>query len=419
MVISLLERLFLPSAFINPPEDFVIPGSNKKWGLIEALFLLFKALITQKIRLIWSPPQTEILVYSRKSLPHVETLLTNLSFEVMDTNFKGELEGTVCLAALLRAIRVKKSSLPRTLPLWERYVANYVERSQCAVIISAVDERAPLTWAAHLLPSVRRIVFQVSGYTGAFSFAESGKFDPADVVVVWSDEYLHQGEELGRPGSSSHGSQPGFFSLGSIKSNQVPISPESPIEGLLFISQWRPYFVESFFQLESKIFSFLENWCAERGIELFVLLCSIDDAGDEIEFYEALGAGNMTRYIQRSRDWKSSFSVVDRFSIVVTVSSSLGLEALGRGKKTLFFFDHRIEFPRYLSPTMLKSAGGPYWVSDGNIERFRQLLNKVFSTGGKEFFELSKVNKALVPPYDTGLKKTRALVRQEIVKSSS
>lgn len=376
------------------------------------MVLFTKSTLSRRLILKWRPPKSDIIVYSRDSLPYLKNLLGGFSYEVMDTGFKRNFSGRLCLSALFRAALDKEL---RNVPLFGRYLAHYVQLAECRLIISAVDARAPLSHAALLSNNVRRIAFQVSTSTVQFIPDEQFKNKPADVCVVWSDDYLREVVELTTPALPLPDIKPKIVSLGSIKSNQVPIVPKKPLKNsVLFISQWRPHYDESFYMQERQLLPMLQNWCASRGLDLYVLGCSLADTSGEKAFFKNSIQAENFRYLARSDEWQSSFYVLDEVSLVVSVNSALGLEALSRGRKTVFFSNSAAPYPRVASRSIESSPSASVWISDGNLEEFWKMLDKASQMDEEDFFMLICADGQILPPRDEGLRKTRALVEAEM-----
>lgn len=411
-MIRFVRLLLLPP---SPTQELFALGARPqslKWAIVQYV----KALTTGKLRFIWRPAQSEVLVYSRDSEPHIKTLLGDITYGVIDNKFKTNFAGTICLQALLRA------SFDHTLqdvPLYGRYVAHFVELSRCKLVVSAIEAQSALCYAGLLRPGLRRLAIQTTMAAIPFAPAKNCKSHLADTFVLWSDAHRLEISDLISEKCPSLAPKPEMVTLGSVKSNQVEINSRASERGLVFISQWRPYINDEFYDQERELLPFLARWCNERAINLYVLGRYLKDPGAERDYFAELTRNRNLNLIGRSKDWKTSFRILDQFDLVVTVDSSLGLEALGRGKKTLFYTDWGgAQYKRCPSPVMRNSRSGPCWVSDGNIGRFEKLLNKVWVMPGPTFDSLCFAENGLVPPYDQESLQIKALLRREIARAS-
>lgn len=415
MLGNFFRRLILPEALRNPSPELIARG-YRSWGVGHAVVQFVRNLFLRKLTVFWSPPQSEIVVYSQESLPHLKALLQGMSYQVMDTSFKRTFSGRLCVKALLRAVF---NTTTLDVRIFARYTAHFVQLTQCNLIISAVDAQSALAHVTLLNPSARRLAFQITNFKGQFIPAGGCAAPPADVYLVWSDEHRRAINRLVQAACPQLSSKPEIISTGSLKSNQVPLGREDLDDGLLFISTWRSHANTNRFEQTRRVFPLLSRWCAERGMNFSVLGSLIDEPIAEQEFFESLAGNFSFKYLCRERDWKSSFRTLDRFGVVVTDKSSLGFESLARGKKTLFFDSTaNSPTPRFFPQLMLDNPIGFCWVTDGNLGNFWNLLDNVAQMSEREFFALSLAEKAIVPPRDAGLAKTRAIVRAEIARGA-
>jgi surface carbohydrate biosynthesis protein len=182
--------------------------------------------------------------------------------------------------------------------------------------------------------------------------------------------------------------------LGSIRNNMIPktICVEGKLgntnKTLLFVSQWRhrsqsrsltKTYKASYQQIylaEKYVISALVDWCKSFDYKLNIAGASIRHSKFESEFYNDLISDFDYEFSVKTNEF-GSYRLIDRSSIVVSIDSTLGLESLGRGRKTAFFSirgrllnvpDRIFGWPgRY--PTT-----GPFWTNEPSAITMKSIL---------------------------------------------
>lgn len=136
-------------------------------------------------------------------------------------------------------------------------------------------------------------------------------------------------------------------------------------------------FWSEFSEPDRLILGFLKDWCASHRKRLIVGGCVLGDTAQEQAFYHGLLAGCDWEYAER-RDIYSTYRLIDSADIVATIDSTMGYEALSRGKKTAFFSCRGVSIKRndrgFGWPAIL-SVNGPFWTDDQDEKQFCRVMN--------------------------------------------
>jgi surface carbohydrate biosynthesis protein len=193
--------------------------------------------------------------------------------------------------------------------------------------------------------------------------------------------------------------------IGSYKNNQCPVDfTDSEGRGMLWISSIEKYQGNEFFTSPRPEYGSISyddyNLGDEIALKNIFRFCSsfnlpitiagrsfYEDSAEEIRWFKSRFAMYEFDYIARD-SWDSTYKAIDRSSVIATVDSTLGLEALARGKKVVFL-------PYRESVTRDRSNGfgwpddvgmaGPFWTSDTTYLQVEALLSEVVSMSDSDW----------------------------------
>jgi len=186
---------------------------------------------------------------------------------------------------------------------------------------------------------------------------------------------------------------------GSVRNNIVPIKSKKPLKEILFISQFRKnsgnvfikYFEEisheRFYLAEKLLFDRLVPYCIKNNLRLNVLSAIKFSESEEKNFYNQLTKGFEINFLSHE-SFDSGYNYVDSYEYIVGINSTLAYEALGRGKKVVFF-DARneicgIPFDLFGWPLNLTSRGD-FWSNKINDSEFNRLMDFLITTPNDEW----------------------------------
>ncbi|PJZ43112.1 hypothetical protein CH370_01390 [Leptospira kmetyi] len=231
-------------------------------------------------------------------------------------------------------------------------------------------------------------------------------------------------------------------SIGSFKNNKVPkkkSNPVSKINSILFISQYikRPenekepfyveangsvYYWEQFYETELILLPFLKRYCLEKNLSIKVCGRTKKNDPDEFNFYKNYFDG-LDWAMTSHESLLSSYELIDSAPVTVFVDSTLGYEALARGKKSAAFTSRcrslKNDSYRFGWPGKLRD-NGPFWTNDLDVKAFKRVLDHTIETSEELWqVELKESGFARVVDFDPNNSRFRDLLDQILVKTNS
>jgi surface carbohydrate biosynthesis protein len=200
------------------------------------------------------------------------------------------------------------------------------------------------------------------------------------------------------------------LSIGSFKNNLSIKKNKKNENTLIFISQYEPSSRDSFIAGEAAILPFLIAYTNQHKLKLLICARTNDSRGEESLYFKS--------FLQNSNSWEilykktalSSYDYLDHSKYIVTIDSTLGHEALGRGHRVAMFSirSERYSFgwPANLSET------GPFWTNRIDILEFERVMNYLMSVGDEEWLKISRFHAEKVMEYDPGNTRFLSLMKQ-------
>jgi surface carbohydrate biosynthesis protein len=146
--------------------------------------------------------------------------------------------------------------------------------------------------------------------------------------------------------------------LGSFKCNNIPIKKFNVNKkSVIFISAFKKQFkvnnkiipancsskLSNNYYVEKFIVPILFEFCKKNNYKFKILLRNTKEKSkDEISFFLNLVKNNKNCLIYKSLN-KSSYEIIDNFENIVFIDSTLGFEAIARGKKVVSIFSRKFE----------------------------------------------------------------------------
>jgi len=200
------------------------------------------------------------------------------------------------------------------------------------------------------------------------------------------------------------------------------------LEDVFFISSWRSNLnglfdkngnsvsYDSYFSTYFLVVQFLIKWCINNNKKLNICLSSLEDSNQrdlEIDFYKNIS--NITNYslILRKNRY-SSYKLLNREGVFVFIDTTLGLEALARGKRTaalsilgyiMNWNDWKFGWPEKLPDY------GPFWCNRIDIEYYSKILKFLFEVNERDWTEIRKKHISTMIEYDYKNKKLKKIIK--------
>ena len=314
-----------------------------------------------------------------------------------------EVDSNIFLALLDPAsqhiIRVRDHPLYlHPLILWETLISGLtkrnthhgvvIERCRPKMVVTFIDNNPRFHKLANKLPDIRFLAIQ-----SGIRHRSSDQSQAIGLSATYNSEYLCFGQfEIDYYRSIGYKFKH-IRGMGSLKNALFARDLHESKKGLgasekgdiLLISQFRKAAMEPLTQSQSryvKVVSLLNSYLESHpGLQVSVaMVCAPDQSDYEAErLFHQERLGNLATLTPNSEEWTSSYHLTEQFSVVVTASSTLGFETLGRGRKAMIC-DER------LSRTFVDQTFTPDWIlSRFDQEIFDGACTKLLTMPSEEF----------------------------------
>lgn len=226
------------------------------------------------------------------------------------------------------------------------YLCEYLRIVKPKLCITLIDTTPHIYRIKAVFPEIRTISIQ-NGWRGYETIRDFEKVGER----LFIDHMLCFG--LAAQSNYSRCVKGAFHPIGSFRSNKVPILPNNGSPFVSLISTLRskvdlsqtvdsysdlpPVSHATIFERRLRLAQFVAEFCLENSLKLNVVGKDFDFQREEHLYREALSPTGVDWTFSPRTDLLSSYKQIDGSRIVVSTSSSLGYEALGRGIRTAFF----------------------------------------------------------------------------------
>lgn len=338
--------------------------------------------LTTLPRVSWRRPgHCDILIFDRVGSEVIRDALPQCRVRVLEV--RGE---SVNLPILLRSIFTGHNR-HHSVTLANRYVDEYIRMCLPKLVITFIDNN-PGFYSLHSRhPNVKTAFVQNGVRDTQFDLFSHLKRNPDYFVDrmytfsnAMSEEYLNR-------------IQGTVLSIGSMKNNAVRVLGETlqTSKRVIWVSQWlgRNEPDGKFSEHDAGCVKAVFDWCSLRNLELAILGRDRERRAEEHAFYrEAIGSDDFVFVSSGDAD---VYTEVDASFLVVTVDSTLGYEALARGKRVAFFCYRSTVFGNsslnFGWPTIFE-AQGEIWTSSTKAVDWAALLTRVADLNTSDWIEL-------------------------------
>ena len=276
--------------------------------------------------------------------------------------------------------------------MYSSYAEAYVKATRPKLIITAIDNSRAFLELAKTFPSITSIFVQ-NGRRGPWDPFFSKQLKDHDYKVNYMlVHHLAIGKYYGQFIRGE------IVPIGSFRSNaefNFESLEDLDRKEIVFISQWSkkpkknvPFIVAAdnteifwneFYSAEIKVLNFLNKWCAVKNKTLTI--CSRISGGDfaEQKFYEQI-LDECNWHFAIKHDDNGSYRLIDCAELVVHIDSTLGDEAISRGKKVVSFACRLPNRPRIRNnfgwPSDLPK-NGPFWTNVQDDKQFERIIDNI------------------------------------------
>ena len=208
--------------------------------------------------------------------------------------------------------------------------------------------------------------------------------------------------------------------IGSFKNNFYQTKTQKPSKSVLFLSQYspppssesRPLFIQGnqpifwkqVYSAEEFLLPLLQKYCLQNELELKICMCSSDQTKQETNYFRSILRNETFELIKKSNLY-SSYENVAAAGIVVFVDSTLGYEALARGKKTAAFTLRGKSLGSVACnfgwPADLPD-NGPFWTNHVDEREFERVMDYITTVNDEEWEQIRQRYVPELMEYDPG-----------------
>ena len=366
---------------------------------------------------IWRKPRkATVLIYDRCGSEVLLTYIDPKSVEILD--LRGESLNLYVLFKCLLSLKLSSTN----------YIFQYLTCVKPRVALTFIDNKSSF----YLLKNYQKNLITVFVQNGlrsevgdGFGLLKNQKYFRNKYKV---DYMLIFGNAIGREYAKYIDGN--TLPIGSFKNNLYQIKTQKPSKSVLFLSQYRPppslesrplliqsnqpIFWKQFYSAEEFLLPLLQKYCLQNELELKICMCSSDQTKQETNYFRSILRNETFELIKKSNLY-SSYENVAAAGIVVFVDSTLGYEALARGKKTAAFT---------LRGKSLGSAAcnfgwpanrpdnGPFWTNHADEGEFERVMDYITTVNDEEW---DKTRQQYIPDlmeYDPGNTRFLKLMRE-------
>lgn len=368
-----------------------------------------------RVKKVWRRPRpAKVLIYDRAGSEFLLTYLDKQQVAIFDT--RGE---SLNMPAFLQSLTGGRT-----------YESCYIDMVAPEVVVTFTDNNPVFYRLAIANPGVTTVFVQ-NGLRSVVGDIFSHLMENSDKshTKYHVDHMLCFGRSVGDKYAEYIDGN--YTAIGSFKNNMIgrsalPVKKNS----ILFLSQYRKKTVASttallynegvavswnqFFSPEVFFLPLLGAYCKQNGLQLQVCGCLADAREAEEIFYKGLLGSDGWEFIPR--DGKTvSYHLVDEAAFVFMIDSTLGYEAIARGKKVAAF------------PTrgkLINSAAcdfgwpakvpgdGPFWTDTISKEGFERIMDYVLHVEDEEWKKVSYQYTKDLLEFDPGNTKFVSLMKQ-------
>ena len=328
------------------------------------------------------PREFELLIYDEVGSESFKEYLDPKYFYVLDTRVE-----KLNLFIFLKSI-IKKNFKWN----FQSYIHEYIKEINPKIIISAIDNNLNYWMLKNYFKDIKIIFIQNGIRDRIFDIFD--KLDERHYKKFTIDKMFVFNRPIGKVYSKYINGD--IIPIGSINNNKIPIS-NTDDGSIIYISQWTKYIPETyplgykhfvdFHYSEEYLFKLVSKFSSENNLKLKVLGRSFNE--EEEKFFKKIN----NNFIFLKRDEKSkntSYKRINESKFVVTTDSTLGYEALSRGKKTAIISCRG----KFLNMDILKFGWpynfddyGPFWTNINDESYFFKIMNYLQNVSDKEWSE--------------------------------
>ena len=354
----------------------------------------------------------DVLIYDEYTADYAKPIFKESITELLDTRYN-RINLLILLKSLINKIGKKELTLSQI------YILNYIKQTSPKCVITFQDQHNFFWGLKEYFPEIKFIIVQSSvlapWYINSIYYFKKNKINNKKYKI---DFFFVYGESYKKIFSKYFDSE--FIILGSFRNNIIS-NVKKKFSELIFISQYKNEIKDHklllqngksisatnfFYKADQIVIKFLGEYCKKNKIKLKILLRTTDAnkisvAKEKNYFFELLKFNNKQFKFLNKPKRISTYHLIKKFNYFVTIDSTLGYEALSRGKRVAFLFVRR-KIAKILSYENYK-FGWPniypdnksFWTNSLNSKHMDNALDYIYQC--KELEWKKTINKFVNP----------------------
>jgi len=218
--------------------------------------------------------------------------------------------------------------------------------------------------------------------------------------------------------------------IGSFKNNLYQSKTQKQLKSVLFISQYRPppsreskpflikdnkpIFWKQHYSAEEFLLPLLQKYCLQKKLEFKICGHYPDHTKKECDYFRTVLGNETFKYLE-NRNIYSSYENVAAAEFIVFCESTLGYEALVRGKKAAAYRlrDKSLgsSYTNFGWPTDLPDKG-PFWTNHADEREFKRVMDYITTVSDEEWEQTRQRYVPELMEYDPGNTRFLKLMRE-------
>lgn len=382
-------------------------------------------------RIIFSSPQkARFVVYDRASLPGLDCVIKNFSYDVLDArNEKFYFSFRLIIRALMNLKYV--STKFGHYNVKGVYLLSCLQMMQAKVVVTIVDDSSHFHWLSRILKTVDFYAVEngirplgCTGKVGIESIRKTEKISFTNYICYGNYEVEHfcaQGHEIDcyypfGPVPQSYYKK--NISPGINKAIQYQVCKIA--QGDWNVFEVHPDYPERFKKLIITLDNYMARYIQERGISACLPLRNHNDEYMMNYYHEIYG--DRITYVE-FKQFVSTYIAIEQSEVVVNSFSSVGPQALGWGKKVLFADFSGTPCHNFFasSVTRFPEVEELCVVTEDSYDAFAKKLSRLIDMPYEEYFSIVKEAMHYYGEYDDeypAYQKTIDLIKLKLLEEA-
>lgn len=208
-----------------------------------------------------------------------------------------------------------------------------------------------------------------------------------------------------------------FIVLGSYRNNNHKIQRRKIKKGILFISDFSDNFLSKFdqdYKVDPTIIKILNIFCKKHKIRFYIAGAAKKKHYLEKKYFFSKLPKKHNCVMLRKKN-KRNYNLVDQFSTIMFIDSTLGYEAISRGKKIISIscrMKNKKNYHPFGYPTFSSKKSGFFYTNSCNEKNILKIINNVYNMSNFEWRKKYHKNLKILMAYNNDNSKLYSNINQ-------